>query len=501
MSGKLILNLRGRSPRGSHLPVFCASLLLIALFCLMATMRCGAVESGRADVIVVGGGLSGLITAWELQNSGITAHILEAGDVWGGRVATAQYGGGLHAEYGLHELWEQDPIYEYAKNFNIPMTKSGETYSSVIIDGKLYPFIQDTYEEYASTFFSPEDKKEYSRWQNDCKALYHEAEEGVLTNKLAPLQEISFGKWVGSYKLPHRVNEFIRLGLECEFATDWDNISALYGIMQSRMFISGSEPSYHCVKGNQALINAFVEAIKGPKTMGARVTRVVRTKNQDGSTHCTVYYLKNNVMESLEAKKVVVAVPYQLLHTIQFEPPLSTEQWKAVDTLVPGHYAVVHFIIGTEANKTLLINGKNPFPILTRGPLGVIYGFLESPQPSQKEEIFSLLIFGDYTKSYLESQDSLRAKYVAELEKLWPGFSRYVHGAYFYGYHPSATPCWPPGRSPLDALSASLRNESTGLYLAGDYIYSSHAEGTVRSGREVAKKIKAALKSSSIIRN
>jgi protoporphyrinogen oxidase len=473
--------------------------LLILLIVLLGFFTCQPLESRagearQADVVIVGGGLSGLITAYELQNLGITAHLIEASDVLGGRVATADYGNGLHAEYGLHELWEKDPISEYVKKFAIPVTKSGEAYSSVIIDGKLYPYIQDNYKEYSSTIFTPDEKKEFSRWQKECEILYDEAETRGLTQKLVPLQDMSFGKWVGSLKLPPRVVEFIRLGMECEFAADWDSVSALYGILQCRMFIRGSEPSYHAKNGNQALINALARAIKGPRTLGARVTRIVRVAKPDGSTECSVYYMKNKVMETITCKKVVVAIPYQLLHAIQFEPTLTDEQWKAVETLTPGLYTVVHFIIDTEANKMLLINGKNPFPILTRGPLGVIYGFLETPPPSKKEEIFSLLIFGDTTRSYLEPQDKLRTRYLAELDKIWPGVSKYVRAAYFYGYHPVATPCFPPGRSPLDALSISLRKENVGMYLAGDYIYSSHAEGTVLSGREAAKKIARDLK-------
>jgi len=447
-----------------------------------------------AEVVVVGGGLAGLITAYELQNRGITAHILEAENRWGGRVATAEYGNDLRAEYGLHELWEQDPIYEYAKKFRMALAKSGEGFSSVVMDGKLYPFIQDNYKEFAATVLSPEDMKEYTRWQQTLKELFDEADAGKITPKLAPLQDISFGKWMASFKLPPRVVEFIRLGVEPELATDWDSVSALYGITDSGMFAGGSEPSYHILNGNHALVDAFVQAIHGPKTLGARVTRIVRTRAADGSIECTVYYFKNNTVGSVKAKKVVVAVPYHLLHAIQFEPTLTDDQWKAVDTMIPGFYTSVHFIIDAEANKFLLVNGKNPFPILTRGPLGVIYGVVEVPPASQKQEVFSLLPFGDVTRTYLQPQDKLRESYLAELDKLWPGFSKYVHGAYFYGYHPAAIPGWPVGRSPLDALSASLREENVGLYLAGDYLYSSGADGAVKSGRAAAEKVATDLK-------
>ncbi|MBI5210458.1 MAG: FAD-dependent oxidoreductase [Elusimicrobia bacterium] len=453
-----------------------------------------AQAEGEARVVVVGGGLAGLVTAYELQNLGITAHVVEAESRWGGRVGTVQYGNGLHAEYGMHEVWASNPLMDYIKKFDIPLSKPEAAYSSVYMDGKVYPYVQDTAEKYFATLFTPQERKEYRRWLKEAEVLYDESVAKGLTPRLEELQKLSFAAWVGSFSLPPRVAEFIRLGVECEVATDWANISAVYGLEQQGIFLHGTEECRHAVGGNQRIIEAFVKEFKGPKTLGARVTKVTRTKKTDGTTEAVVHYRQNDALRAVRAEKVVVAVPYHVLHAIQFEPNLTADQWRAVESLVPGMYTVVHFLIDTDANKHLLVDGKIPFPVVTRGPLGVVYGFLELPDASQKEEIFTLLIHGDHTRSYLEPQDKIRAKLLAELDKIWPGFSGFVKDTSFYGFHPAATPGWGPGRSPLDALHASLRAENAGLYLAGDYLYSSHAEGSVRSGREAAQKIAADLK-------
>ena len=447
----------------------------------------GAPQNAR--VIIVGGGLAGLVAAYELQNMGITAHILEASERLGGRVATVEYEGGLKGEYGLHEIWTGDPLYEYVKKFNIPLMNANEAESSVYIDGKVYPFVQDSIKKYHETLFTAEELKEYGRWLKECERLYDVLENKGLTPELAELQKISFADWIKSFNLPAKAAEFIRLGTECEMAADWANAGAVYAIQQNRIFLHGSEKCFHAQGGNKKIIEAFAQAVKGPKTLGAVVTRIVRKKKTGGGTEAVVYYQKGGVMRSMQAEKVVLAVPYHMLHAIQMEPSLTQDQWQAVESLTPGMYSVVHFIMDTEANKFLLVDGKNPFPVLTRGPLGVVYGFPEIPPPSQKEEIFSLLIHGDYTRTYLESRDKIRERLLTELDKMWPGFSKYVHGAHFFGYHPAATPGWAPGRSPFDSLHASLRQENVGLYLAGDYIYSSHADGAVKAGREAAKKI------------
>jgi uncharacterized protein with NAD-binding domain and iron-sulfur cluster len=52
----------------------------------------------------VGGGIAGLVTAYELQKRGVRTHLLEAQPMTGGRIATANYGQGLQAEFALAEL-------------------------------------------------------------------------------------------------------------------------------------------------------------------------------------------------------------------------------------------------------------------------------------------------------------------------------------------------------------------------------------------------------------
>ena len=53
-----------------------------------------------ADVIVVGGGFAGLVTAREIQKRGASAIVLEARERVGGRVCTVRPGEGLWLDVG-----------------------------------------------------------------------------------------------------------------------------------------------------------------------------------------------------------------------------------------------------------------------------------------------------------------------------------------------------------------------------------------------------------------
>jgi hypothetical protein len=474
------------------------AVLIVA--CILATtliVLCGRSYADTAetktDVIIVGGGMAGLISAYELEQRGISVHILEAQDRFGGRVATVDYGNGLVAEYGMHEIWEACPLNDYVKKFNLPYSSAEEPFSSAIIDGKLYPYVQDSFQDYLKTLFTAEEQKAFLGWIKETEAVYDQTTGEKLTPALEPLQKLSFAKWVGGQKLPPRVAEFARLTLECEIATDWEQISALYGIMQLRQFLHKTEKCRHIRGGNGTLTSALVSAIKGPRTLNARVTRITRTMN-DKTVDVKVYYLQNNKEKCISSRAVVVAVASNYLHSIQMEPTLSKEQWDAVYTLTAGQYYVVHILLDPKANALFKYNGRLPFPVISRSQLGVIYGILEEPPAGQKSEVFTLLVHGDYARTYLEPLDNMKKEYLAGLDKLWPGFSGYVQAVYFYGYHPGATPAWPVGRSPLDEKSKSLFNPVMGLYLAGDYLYSSHVEGSVISGRRVAGEIARALK-------
>lgn len=72
---------------------------------------------------IVGGGVSGLVAAYELKRSGFNVHILEASSRVGGRVITLRdpfFAPGLHAEGGAMRIPENHYLlHAYIKNFNI----------------------------------------------------------------------------------------------------------------------------------------------------------------------------------------------------------------------------------------------------------------------------------------------------------------------------------------------------------------------------------------------
>jgi monoamine oxidase len=440
------------------------------------------------DVAVVGGGLAGLVTAHELQQLGLDAHVLEMSDRLGGRVATAEYGPGLQAEYGLEELWEKSPLVPLARELGVQLEGEG-TFSSVLLDGKLHAFTQPTHDAFFNSLFDAEERAAQQRFFQHAEAIHRELEKHEA---LAPL---SFAQWLEQERLPPRVAKWVRLTLECELGATAEEFSALSGIAELRTFLFGGERALHVVGGNARLIDAFEKSLAGHTTTRAKVLGIERHRDAKGEWNVTVRYLRDGQVKELHARRVVVAVPWLMLHLIELNPPLPQSAQLAMASLGRGQYAVVHLIIDKAAHQLWGGAAARPFPVLTDGALGTVYGVRSLSPPSQPNEVFSLLIHGNAARAFhLVPHERKKDEVVAGLDALWPGFARFVRGSAVYTYHPAAIPFWPPGRSPLDAQAQGLFEAFDGLYLAGDYLVSSHSEGAVIAAQRQAQAIARELK-------
>ncbi len=462
-----------------------------------AAIALSADAPAETTVAIVGGGLAGLVTAHELKKAGIAFHLLEAQDVVGGRVQTAHYDGGLHAEYGLQELWGDNPILPIVKELGVAIDGDvEETYSSMVLDGKLYGFTQDTNDAYFAAMMKPEEVKLLKDWMVKARSLRAIAEtEGLKSPAVAALQNISFAKWVQSFNLPKRVNDWIRLTIECELATSWEIFSGVVGLLEFGVFLGEGEPNYKILGGNSKLIEALASEANPSITTSALVSRVDRHKDKSGKSSVTVSYMKEGVEKTLEAERVVVAVPPWRLHQIHFEPPLSAQKTEAVTTLMRGSYTVVHMIVNKDYHQLTDKPGLSTvFPVLTDGVLGVIYGAQSEAPKESKNEVFAFLVHGNAGYAFhMQPRDVKIKEMLDAMDKLWPGFSKLVVTSYVYTYHPGAISVWPAGRSPIDDKTKALRTPEDGLYLAGDYLWSGHSDGAGRSAIAAAAAIATEL--------
>ena len=69
------------------------------------------------EVVIVGAGIAGLVTAHELHRQGIPSVVLEQRPYIGGRVQTVAFSDGTPCEAQLEEMWDTSPAYELLRRF------------------------------------------------------------------------------------------------------------------------------------------------------------------------------------------------------------------------------------------------------------------------------------------------------------------------------------------------------------------------------------------------
>lgn len=477
----------------------------IVLF--FAGLICGhnakAAEPAKVDatVLIVGGGLTGLTTAYELNKAGIDSLILEASPRIGGRIQSVQFQNGDTAEAHMEEYFERNPAYGLLKELELPLAED-VAHSTVRIGGKVYPYQgEGDRDTYLKGIFSPKEIEAFLKWNDRTWELYEKLHASHYSGKPLPpeleaLTKISFAKFISKQRLPKKVSEWIRVTVEPEMAIEWDKISALDGIDEVRLFLGTpqgfGEKNYHVKGGN----TKFTQALMAKGGPHKPISNALVTAIRQEPGRVVVRYLQDGYhYREATAKYVVVTVPVPHIGRIQFEPGLSEDKKKAISTTRFGSYIKVHFGIAPEAAKLWQDkDGESILTMLSDGPAGSVYDATDLQGASMdRDRILTLLLHARFARSLIgQSADVIRQRSAENLDALFPGVKQHIKFAEIFVY-PDAVAYWPLelGRSRFDALANKLREPQDRLYIGGDMTEDSHSEGAVVAAFRMSKGIAA----------
>jgi len=460
--------------------------VLVGSFCLRSGWTYA--QDNVADVLIVGAGLSGLSAAYHLKKAGKTAVILEMTPHIGGRIRTAAYAENAHAEVGLEEFWENNPALEIMRELNIPLETSYTSFSSFYYQGKLYPFAHDTNQQFLGSVINDDEMLAYKKWDQKMAELYRQLDDRPLPESLLALKELSFADWIKNTSgLSPKTQEFVRIETEPEYGTSWQKISALDGIAEWHLFSGDGLAPRHVVGGNQRAAHAIADFVgKDSIRLNQFVTHI---KSTNSGVEVTATDQASFQQQIFRAKYVITAIPLFRLNDIQFTPPLSADRKQAIQTQSGGAYFTAHVVVDSKARRFWMNDDESILPILTDGPLGVIY---EGKTDIHQDVILNLLVTGAYAERFnarISAPDDIQASLIDAFEKQWPGFRQSVKEMTFYRYHPRAIASWPVGRSRFDQLSDALRQPQGRIYFAGDFTEDTHSNGATTSAIRAVKGI------------
>jgi monoamine oxidase len=476
----------------SFVAPFLAALLFLAPLAFSVTPAAPAERPEPAvDVVIVGGGLSGLCAAYYLKQAGVSFTLLEQAPRLGGRIRTAAYPGGLRAETGLAELWEGNPAIDVARALGLPLEHDEATFSSTVLEGRIAPFVQATNAAFLEAVLGAKDYATYQAWDSRMQTHLKALEQRPVPPSMLALKDVSFGKWLADQNLPPRVGALIRASLEPEIGATLEGVSAVDGIAEWHVFTAPGARPHHVVGGNQRLVEALAAHLGEERLrLNTQVTHVIQTPS--GVEIRAIDAATSRVL-SLNARASVLAIPLYRLLELQFTPRLPEELYEAIRTQGWGSYFTAHVSLDPAAARFWTVDGRSALPILAGGSLGVLYsGASTEGEGGRKELLLNLLVHGPAAEEFnarTGSLDDVQTRLEESLEALFPGVRPLIHGWSFYRYHPRAIAAWPVGRSRFDALSEALRRPFGYVHFAGDFTESSHSDGAAVSARRVSEQI------------
>jgi len=304
------------------------------------TPRAHAATGDR--VVIVGGGLAGLTTAYRLKRAGVTAELHEASDRLGGRCWSIRgaFAPGLVAEHGgeLIDTGHID-IRQLAKELgfvtdNLFQGQTNGTVPLFYFDGEPY-----TEEEAAADFNAV-----YQKLHKDTTAASFPTTYRISTQRGRELDAMTVTQWIeesvpGGLASPFGqlldVAYNIEFGAECSDQSALNLIYLLGYIGQGQLRLFGkSDEKLHVRGGNDLIVQGMAAAVQPQITMGSELVGIRLTS---GGRY-TMTFHQGTTTKTITADRVVLALPFSILRrSVDFsQAGFGLEKTRAIRELPMG---------------------------------------------------------------------------------------------------------------------------------------------------------------------
>ncbi len=446
-------------------------------------------------VIVIGAGLAGLSAAYELTKAGHDVTVLEAQTRAGGRVLTLRspFSDGLYAEHGAISIPDtHDITLRYVKEFDLPLeadTATPELGYVYHVRGKrvVWPGGIRT-----QTLFklAPEDQplRTYEIWkkyrpESIFQELGNPADPNWSVDALKKYDSVSYGDLLRSRGASAETIAFLTYGWGDLWGEGAANVSALM-MLRDNLHLMKSEKDYVIKGGNDLLPKAFATSLAEKIRYGSPVVKI---EHNDRLVRAT--YLQAGTHHSIEADRLVIAIPFSVLRRIEISPRFTAGKMKAINELPYFSGARVSL----QSRKRFWIAAKLKGSGLTDLPIATISD-MTSEQPGSRG-ILQAYLGGSNARKLTALKETDRVAFVLEqTEKLFPGIKENFEGGVSKCWDEDewargASSWYKPGQ--MGELWPHIARAEGRVHFAGDHTsaWIRWMQGALHSGNRVAKEV------------
>jgi len=291
---------------------------------------------GPRKVIVIGAGLAGLVTAYELVAAGLDVTVLEAQSRPGGRVRTirGRFADDLYCEAGAAQVFDNHATtMHYSQAFGLTLdpfeSKGGTVYH---LRGRRLVDAPGARPEWPVQL--PDGERGQTRgdlWNRYAASFFHSVDQNVLDDvvhsDLLPLDRMSSSEWLRSRGASSEAVAMLRLGLPDLAGSGSDGTSALYFIRDMAHRVPRKR-AFIIRGGTDRLPMAFATRLGDHIQYGAEVLAI----EQDQSA-VRVTWQRNGERQTTAAGRAVCTIPFSVLRRIPVNPPFSPGKRRAIEEL------------------------------------------------------------------------------------------------------------------------------------------------------------------------
>ena len=453
--------------------------------------------AANRQVVIVGAGMAGLNTAYQLKKAGIKSMIYEASSRTGGRMYTLKdkFGAGITTDIGGEFVDStHTDIMTLCQELGIELYDLREDK----LQRKHFYFAGKRVEE-ADLY---EAIKPYVKILVADIASLPARIDHTTAVSFQRLDDMSITEYIKSIGISGWLYDFLNVVLTREYGMEASRQSAVNFLImfepppanepEGRYELFGDSHEVFKIKGgSQHLTSTMTFTLTDRISYNHRLTGIAKS----GSGTYELSFDHGNGIKKISADYVVLAIPFTILRKIPFSVPMSKEKRTAIDDL--GYGNSCKFILGVN-QKPWRLQG---FQGYTFNDLAFGCGWDSSQMQSAQTGSFTVFGGGDNADDIFSGQqETLSKAYLQALDTTYPGVQAADSGT-------RVKFCWKNNPYTLAGYSSFTKGQWSRIagyeaepveqiYFAGEHVslaYQGYMMGAAQTGRIAAETIAARL--------